>query len=84
MDDDIAVNILLEKLLKKLGYDVASASDGVQAVELYKEAVSSGQKYDLVILDLTVPGGMGGRETMEILLDIDPDIKAIVTSGYSN
>ena len=83
MDDDIAVSILLEKLLIKLGYDVELASDGSQAVEIYKNAIKSGQIFDVVILDLTVPGGMGGKETMEILLEVDPDIKAIVTSGYS-
>ena len=83
MDDDIAVSILLEKLLIHLGYDIELAGDGSQAVEIYKKAIKSGQIFDVVILDLTVPGGMGGKETMEILLEVDPDIKAIVTSGYS-
>jgi PAS domain S-box-containing protein len=83
MDDDIAVSILLEKLLIQLGYDIELASEGSQAVEIYKKAIKSGQIFDVVILDLTVPGGMGGKETMEILLEVDPDIKAIVTSGYS-
>jgi len=83
MDDDIAVSVLLEKLLIRLGYDVELASDGFQAVETYKKAIKSGQIFDVVILDLTVPGGMGGKETMEVLLEVDPDIKAIVTSGYS-
>ena len=59
------------------------ARDGVQAVELYEDAMKSHQKFDLIILDLTVPGGTGGIETINRLKQIDPQVKAIVSSGYS-
>ena len=61
-----------------------SASDGAEAITLYKKAMKSGKPFDAVILDLTIPGGMGGKEALEKLLRIDPDITAIVASGYSN
>jgi two-component system cell cycle sensor histidine kinase/response regulator CckA len=54
------------------------------AVKLYKEAMESGQPYDAVIVDLTVPGGMGGKEIIQKLKEIDPEVRAIVSSGYSN
>lgn len=60
------------------------ARDGFEAIELYKRARESGQPFDAVILDLTIPGGMGGKETIQNLLEIDPQVKAIVSSGYSN
>jgi CheY-like chemotaxis protein len=66
-----------------MGYDVEYASDGVEAVEKYKEAKDK-DPFDLVIMDLTIPGGMGGTEAIKILKSIDPDIKAVVSSGYSN
>ena len=56
----------------------------VYASELYKKSKNSGRPFDVVIIDLTIPGGMGGRETMQKLLEIDPYVKAIVSSGYSD
>jgi PAS domain S-box-containing protein len=84
MDDEEAVRKVAGKMLKSLGYEVEFAEEGGQAIELYKEARESGKPFDLVILDLTVPGGMGGKETIKKLLEIDPKVKAIVSSGYSN
>lgn len=84
MGDEFAIRILLEQLLRKLGYEVESAVDVEQVLEMYQSVLSDGAKYDAVILDLTVPGGMGGKEAMEQLLQIDPDVKAIVSSGYSH
>ena len=60
------------------------ACNGDEAVRLYKEAMLRGMPFDIVFLDLTVRGGMGGKEAMEKLVDLDPKVKAIVTSGYDN
>ncbi|MEW5818215.1 MAG: PAS domain S-box protein, partial [Spirochaetota bacterium] len=83
MDDRQSVRHMLEDMLIDLGYEVESAGEGSEAVSLYKRAKESGQGFDAVILDLTVPGGMGGKETIEELREIDPEVKAIVSSGYS-
>jgi CheY-like chemotaxis protein len=64
-----------------LGYDVTACDEGSKAVEMYQEAMAS-RPYDLVVLDLTVRGGMGGKETMQRLVDIDPAVTAIICSGY--
>jgi len=83
MDDERSIRTLSANILEHLGYQTETAKDGELAVKKYKEALLSGNKYDAVILDLTVPGGMGGKKTMEKLLEIDPYTKAIVSSGYS-
>jgi len=72
------------EMLKKLGYEVSFARDGRSAIEKFEEARAGGEPFDAVIMDLTVPGGMGGKEAVKELLRIDPDVKAIVSSGYSN
>ena len=84
MDDEEVVRDVSNALLTHLGYEVAVAVDGVEAIELYKKAMGSEKPFDMVILDLTNKIGMGGAETMVNLLGIDPDVKAIVASGYSN
>ena len=84
MDDEEAIRKVAGNMLKHLGYEVEFAEEGAQAIELYKKARESGDPFDLVILDLTVPGGMGGKEAIQKLLEIDPEVKAIVSSGYSN
>jgi len=84
MDDDEKIREVLCRMLRKLGYKADSASDGFQSLEKFVKAKESGRPFDAVILDLTVPGGMGGKETIEKLLRIDPQIKAIVSSGYSD
>ena len=84
MDDDEKLREILCRMLSRLGYEADSASDGSQAIEKFVKAKESGQPFDAVILDLTVPGGMGGKETIEKLLKIDPQVKAIVSSGYSD
>ena len=82
-DEQIILDVTLE-VLRFLGYDVVFARDGAAAVELYKKATADGQPFDLVILDLTIPDGMSGREAMERLREFDPAVKAVVSSGYSN
>jgi len=84
MDDEPTVLEAAVLVLESLGQEAQGAADGSEAVKLYKRAMKSGKPFDAVILDLTVPGGMGGRETVEKLQKIDPEIKAIVSSGYSN
>lgn len=84
MDDEEMVRDVSGEMLKILGYDVEFAKEGKDAVELYRAAMGEGRRFDAVILDLTVPGGMGGKETLQRLLEIDPGIKAIVSSGYSH
>jgi len=82
-DEQIILDVTLE-VLRFLGYDVVFARDGAAAVELYEKATADGQPFDLVILDLTIPDGMSGREAMERLREFDPAVKAVVSSGYSN
>lgn len=84
MDDEEIVRELARNVLINLGYEVTVAVDGTEAVKLYKEAMESHDPFDAAIIDLTIPGGMGGRETIRNLMAIDPEVKAIVSSGYSN
>ena len=84
MDDEEMVRNVTAALLGHIGYEVELAVDGVEAIEMYKGAMESGKAYDAVILDLTNKIGMGGVETIERLLKIDPDVKAIVATGYSS
>ena len=84
MDDEKMVIKITGHILNRLGYDASFSKDGAQAVEMYKEVMKSGSPFDAVILDLTVREGMGGKEAIKKLIEIDPKIKAIVSSGYSN
>jgi PAS domain S-box-containing protein len=83
MDDEASLRRTIERMLKGLGYEPEFAKDGAEAINMVKKAREAGTSYDAVILDLTVPGGMGGKECITKLLEIDPGIKAIVSSGYS-
>ena len=84
MDDEASLRNLIERMLGNLGYESEVAADGAEAIQMYKEAQESEKPYVAVILDLTVPGKMGGKECVTKLLDIDPEVKAIVSSGYSD
>ena len=84
MDDQEVIRDILSQMLTKIGYEIATASDGAEAIKLYIESKESGFPFDVVIMDLTIPGGMGGIETIKKLKEIDPNVKAIVSSGYSN
>ena len=83
MDDDEYVLTVTGEALSDAGYQVGYAAGGVEALEVYLAARASGEPYDLVIMDLTIPGGMGGAETIKKLLEIDPKAKAIAASGYA-
>jgi two-component system, cell cycle sensor histidine kinase and response regulator CckA len=84
MDDEKIVRKALKKILETLGFKVEPVKEGKEALLKYKENLKNKQPFDVVILDLTVPGGMGGKETIKKLLEIDPNVKALVSSGYSN
>ncbi|MCX5893724.1 MAG: PAS domain S-box protein, partial [Deltaproteobacteria bacterium] len=84
MDDEEIVREVLGKMLVRLGYEVESAADGAEAIARYSEAMASGRRFVAVILDLTIPGGMGGKETLQNLLKLDPQVKALASSGYSD
>ena len=84
MDDDEMVLKVGERLFSKLGFEVHSVRKGEEAVEVYNKALQDGRPYTLVVMDLTVPGGMGGREAVSILRRAHPGAKIIVSSGYSN
>ncbi len=84
MDDEEDIRGLIGEVLAHFGHTVVLAGDGAETIELYKDAMESGQPFDAVIMDLTIPGGMGGKEAIKKLLKIDPSVRAIVSSGYSN
>jgi len=67
-----------------LGHEAETAPDGEAALKLYRDAMEAGRPFDVVILDLTVKGGMGGEETLARLREIDPAVKAVVSSGYTS
>jgi two-component system cell cycle sensor histidine kinase/response regulator CckA len=84
MDDEKPIRDVVLASLGMLGYEVVSSQDGHEAIEIYSQYKSSGKPFDAVILDLTIPGGMGGAEVIVQLKAIDSDVKAICASGYSN
>jgi PAS domain S-box-containing protein len=84
MDDEEEIQDVLGNMLRHLGFQVDLASDGQQAVAQYTRAIQDGTPHVAAILDLTIPGGMGGKETLRRIKDLHPDAKVIVSSGYSN
>lgn len=84
MDDEDAVRETAKDILVYFGYEVGCARDGTETINHYRKAKESGRPFDLVIIDLTIKGGMGGKETLDELIKIDPNVKSIVSSGYSN
>jgi CheY-like chemotaxis protein len=83
VDDEEMIRDLAGEILTHLGYEVDFAGNGTGAVEKYQQAMAAGKPYNAVILDLTVRGGMGGKETIQRLNEIDPKVIGIVSSGYS-
>jgi len=84
MDDEEIVRKAIGRMLKNRGSEVVFAEDGEEAVQIFKEAKNSSQPFDAMILDLTIPGGMGGKETVKKIREMDSNVKIIVASGYSN
>lgn len=83
MDDDEKILTTVSRMLRQLGYEPDAARNGSEAVELYKKAIGSGRPFKAVILDFTIPGGMGGKETIKELLKIDSEVIAVISSGYA-
>ena len=83
MDDEAMVTRIAERVLQSVGYQTQGVANGDAAVEAYRESIAHGQRFDVVILDLTVPGGMGGREAAERILAVDSTARLMVSSGYS-
>ncbi len=84
MDDETAILELTARVLRIRGYDVETVLDGESAVTVYRAAMDAGCRFDLMILDLTVPDKMGGYDAFKAIRTFDPGVKAIVSSGYSN
>ena len=83
VDDEEAIRALVEFTLTRLGYKVMQAASALEGVNLYRQQLEAGERFDAVILDLTLPGGMGGKEALKKLIEIDPTVNAIVSSGYA-
>jgi len=83
MDDDKLIHQTGKQILTYLGYEVYCVFDGTEMLQVYKEFKNKGKAFDVVIMDLTIPGGVGGKEAIKMLLDFDPEAIAIVSSGYA-
>jgi CheY-like chemotaxis protein len=84
MDDEEMARDVVREMLRHIKYEAEVARDGAEAIELYKRAKETDKPFDAVIMDLIVVGGMGGEEAISKLLEIDPEVKAIVSSGNFN
>ncbi len=84
MDDEEVLRDVAVDMLGMIGYEVTAVQDGAEALAAYRAAMDAGRRFDAVIMDLTVPGGMGGREAVAKLREIDPAVRAVVSSGYFN
>ena len=84
MDDEVMVCDLASKMLSRYGYTVATAPNGQEAIALYRQALDAGAPFDLAIMDLTIPGGPGGKEVIKDLMALDPKVRVLVSSGYAD
>lgn len=84
MDDEEIVGDIAKQMLVFLGYDVVLVKDGKEAVALYKTCLKTKDRFHVVIMDLTIPGGMGGKEAVKEILSFHPEAKVVVSSGYTN
>lgn len=84
MDDEELIRNIMGIMLRTLGHEAEFAENSEEAIAKYREALSSGRRFDIVILDLTIRGGVGGEETLRELIALDPEVKAVVSSGYSD
>lgn len=84
MDDEEMIRKMLSQMVSRLGYEAAFSKEGAEAIEIYKKAKESGEPFDAVLLDLTVRGGMGSKDAIEKLIEIDPEVKGVVSSGHSD
>ncbi len=84
LDDQAVIRKILETILTKLGFEVTFTVEGSETVDIYRKQMNEGTPFDAVILDLTIPGGMGGKEASEKILAMDPDAKLIISSGHAS
>lgn len=84
VDDQYQIQTMLSEMLIKLGYEPELSKDGIESIEKYGKAMENGNPFNAVIMDLTIPGGMGGKRALEGLRAIDPEVKVIASSGYTN
>jgi two-component system, cell cycle sensor histidine kinase and response regulator CckA len=84
LDDDEMMLDCIRMQGQRLGYEMGTARNGEEAIRMYLEAYQQGKPFDLAILDLTIRGGMGGKETFSVLRKINPSVKAVISSGYSH
>lgn len=84
MDDEKPIREIISELLEKAGFSVETVEDGQQAIDRYSEKMAAGKPFDAVIMDLTIPGGMGGKEAVKSILAIDPRANVVVSSGYAD
>jgi DNA-binding NtrC family response regulator len=84
MDDEEMIRNIAKEMIKALGHEVEIADEGNAAIEMFRRAREAGSPFDVVILDLKVKGGLGGEDTIQKILEIDPDVKAVVSSGYED
>src|SRR5437773_8233576 len=83
VDDEEPIRALVEFTLSRLGYQVTAAATALEGVNIYRQKFEAGERFEAVILDLTLPGGMGGKEALKKLIEVDPTVNAIVSSGYA-
>lgn len=84
MDDEELVLDVVSSMLEFMGYEVETSTDGQNAIDRYRSCKEEGRPFDAVILDLTIPGGRGALDVIHEFLRIDPDVRAVVSSGYAN
>jgi CheY-like chemotaxis protein len=84
MDDEALMRDVAREMITKLGHEMESSADGGEAIEMFRRARDEGRPFDVVILDLTVKGGMGGEEALRHLRGIDPEVRAVVSTGYAD
>ncbi len=84
MDDEAVIRLVVEKLLRAVGFEVMSVSTGEEAIKIYEQERDAGRRFDVVVMDLTIPGGMGGKQAVKHVLEIDPTARVVVASGYSS
>ena len=84
MDDDETIRMVASAMLAAIGFSSESAADGEQALNMYKRSLDNGRPFDVIIMDLTIPGGMGGKEAIKKVLLMDPKARVIVSSGYAD
>jgi CheY-like chemotaxis protein len=84
LEDEDIVGDIARQMLVYLGYDVVLVKDGMEAVSQYISRINCGERFHVIIMDLTIPGGMGGKDAVSEILAVDPNAKVVVSSGYSN